>query len=70
MADEVVEETQWAQEGDESEVEENGDIQISDNTQEDMNLSSLAPQTSGDLVCRLLLEKKNTFRGRIHRAPC
>lgn len=50
MADEVVEETQWAQDGDESEVEENGDIQISDNTQEDMNLSSLAPQTSGDLA--------------------
>lgn len=50
MANEVVEETPWAQESDESEVEENGDIQISDNTQEDMNLSSLAPQTSGDLA--------------------
>lgn len=50
MANEVVEETPWAQEGDESEVEENGDIQNSDNTQEDMNLSSLAPQTSGDLA--------------------
>lgn len=50
MANEVVEETPWAQEGEESEVEENGDIQISDNTQEDMNLSSHAPQTSGDLA--------------------
>lgn len=50
MADEVVEEIPWAQEGDGSEEEENGDIQISDNTQEDMNLSSLAPQTSGDLA--------------------
>lgn len=50
MANEVVEETPWAQEGEESEGEENGDIQISDNTQEDMNLSSHAPQTSGDLA--------------------
>lgn len=50
MANEVVEETPWAQEDEDSEVEENGDIQISDNTQEDMNLSSQAPQTSGDLA--------------------
>lgn len=50
MANEVVEETPWAQEDEGSEIEENGDIQISDNAQEDMNLSSQAPQTSGDLA--------------------
>lgn len=50
MANEAVEDIDLAQEGGEFEVEENGDINISDNTQEDINLSSLAPQTSGDLA--------------------
>ncbi|CAN8104785.1 unnamed protein product [Discula destructiva] len=49
MANEAVEEPQLAQEGGEDEIEENGDINISDNPQEDINLSSLAPQTSGEL---------------------
>lgn len=50
MANEAVEETDLAQEGGGFEAEENGDINISDNTQEDINLSSMAPQTSGDLA--------------------
>lgn len=51
MADAVVDETSWAQEGDEYQVDgENGVIQNSDNAQQDINnlSSSVAPQTSGD----------------------
>lgn len=51
MADAVVDETSWAQEGDEFQVDgDNGVIQNSDNAQQDINnlSSSVALQTSGD----------------------
>lgn len=50
MASDTAEEIDLAQEGGENEVEENGDINNSDITQEDINLSSLAPQTTGDVA--------------------
>lgn len=51
MADEVVDESSWAQEGDEYQVDgDNGVIQNSDNAQQDINnlSSSVALRTSGD----------------------
>lgn len=52
MAQEAVEETSWAQDGDEYQVDgESGVIQNSDNAQQDINTSSsVALQTSGDLA--------------------